>query len=275
MMSKELTSLDFPSHVVPGATIEHVRDYWNRRPCNIRHSNKPVGSREYYDEVEARKYFVEPHIPQFAEFSKWTGKKVLEIGCGIGTDAVNFARAGADYFATDLSEESLKVARQRFALFGLSGNFVVCDAENLSAAVGERDFDLIYSFGVIHHTPKPAQIIREARTLIAKDGEFRVMLYAKNSWKDIMINAGLEQPEAQSGCPIAYRYTHDEVHTLFAENGFAVTRIDQTHIFPYIIDKYVNYEYERQPWFEHMPPEMFKALEQALGWHLCIYAKPA
>ena len=70
--------------------IARVHDYWNRRPCNIRHSPRPVGSREYFDEVEERKYRVEPNIPVFAEFPRWAGKKVLEIGCGIGTDTMNF-----------------------------------------------------------------------------------------------------------------------------------------------------------------------------------------
>ena len=70
--------------------IDKVKDYWNERPCNIRHSHKEVGTRQYFDEVEARKYFVEPHIPRFAEFESWQGKKVLEIGCGIGTDTINF-----------------------------------------------------------------------------------------------------------------------------------------------------------------------------------------
>ena len=87
--------------------ITKVSDYWNSRPCNIAHSAQPVGSREYFDEVEVRKYFVEPHIPAFAEFDRWKGKRVLEIGCGIGTDTINFARGGADVTAVDLTEKSL------------------------------------------------------------------------------------------------------------------------------------------------------------------------
>lgn len=259
---------------VPGSTVEDVQSYWNRRPCNLRHSTKPIGTKGYFDDVEERKYFVEPHIPGFADFPAWKGKKVLEIGCGLGTDAVNFARAGAEYHATDLSDESLKLARQRFEVFGLQGAFAPGNAEHLTSVIAERDFDLIYSFGVIHHTPHPESVIGEARKLIAKDGEFRVMLYAKNSWKDIMIEAGLDQPEAQAGCPVAFRYTHDEVRALFAGQGFEVTRIDQTHIFPYVIEKYVQYEYEVQPWFKAMPQAMFEALGRSMGWHLLIYAKP-
>ena len=98
--------------------IERVRDFWDGRPCNIKHSPKPVGSREFFDEVEARKYFVEPHIPRFAEFEKWRGKKVLEIGCGIGTDTMNFARHGASVAAVDLSEKSLEIAYLRRRVMG-------------------------------------------------------------------------------------------------------------------------------------------------------------
>ena len=94
--------------------ITDVESYWNNRPCNIRHSNKPVGTKEYFDEVEHRKYFVERHIPNFAEFSKWKNKNVLEIGCGIGTDSINFVRNGANLIATDLSSESLEVCKKRF-----------------------------------------------------------------------------------------------------------------------------------------------------------------
>src|SRR5947207_14015432 len=102
-----------------GVSIDAVREYWNGRPCNIRHSAAPIGSREYFDQVEARKYFVEPHIFAFAQFAKWTGKRVLEIGCGIGTDTMNFARAGAQVTAVDISARSLDLARQRARIFGV------------------------------------------------------------------------------------------------------------------------------------------------------------
>jgi SAM-dependent methyltransferase len=256
-----------------GATIDTVREYWNRRPCNVRHSTLETGTREYFDEVETRKYFVEPHIPEFAEFSKWSGKRVLELGCGIGTDAVNFARAGAHYTGVELSEESLKIARKRFEVFDLNGDFVVADGENLSKHVS-GPFDLIYSFGVIHHSPNPEAIFREIRQLIATNGEIRVMLYAKRSWKNMMIEAGFDQPEAQSGCPIARTYSNDEVSLLCKKFGFEMTEITQDHIFPFQIEDYVNYRYKKLPWIDAMPSEQFRLLEKNLGWHLMIKASP-
>jgi ubiquinone/menaquinone biosynthesis C-methylase UbiE len=252
-------------------SLEDVKNYWNNRPCNIRHSLEPVGSKEYFNDVEKRKYMVEPHILGFTEFDRWKGKKVLEIGCGIGTAAASFAKAGAIYSSIELSDESLKLAKQRFEVFNLSGTFYSGNAEELSNIVPVEQYDLIYSFGVIHHSPNPQKIIKEIKKFMGSNSEFRMMLYAKNSWKNIMIDAGLDQPEAQSGCPIAFTYTHQEIREMLSD--FKEVKIWQDHIFPYVVEKYVKYEYEIQPWFKAMPESMFKALEQKLGWHTMIAAK--
>src|SRR6185295_8732391 len=109
--------------------------------------------------------FVESHIPQFADFERWRGKKVLEIGCGIGTDTINFARHGAQVTAVDLTEKSLEVARQRAKVFGLEDRirFIQANAEKLSETVPVQKYDLVYSFGVIHHTPHPERVLQEVR----------------------------------------------------------------------------------------------------------------
>ena len=255
----------------PPSSLDRVREFWDRRPCNIRHGTAPIGTKEYFEQVESRKYLVEPHIPHFTQFETWKGKKVLEVGCGIGTAAASFARAGADYAGVELSEESLRLARQRFDVLGLAGKFYLGNAENLSEIVPVENYDLVYSFGVIHHSPHPETIVAEVGKYLGPESQFRLMLYAKHSWKSIMIEAGLDQPEAQSGFPIAFTYTKDEVHLLLRD--YEIESIEQDHIFPYVIEKYVEYEYEFQPWFKAMSPEMFRALENALGWHLLIQAK--
>ncbi len=254
-------------------TIDQVRNYWNTRPCNVRHSVSPVGTKEYFDEVEARRYANEPHNYTFPQFDRWKDKKVLEIGCGIGTDAVNFARAGAVYTGIDLSAESIKLAKQRFDVFGLTGELFEANAEELNNVFDPHEkFDLIYSFGVIHHAPKPEKIVSHLPDLLATGGEIRAMLYAKTSWKNILINANWDQPEAQDNCPQAVTYTQQEAKELFG--AFSDVQIDQDFIFPWNIEHYVKHEYVKQPWFDAMPEELFHIMEKALGWHLMITAKP-
>ena len=149
--------------------IEIVKNYWNSRPCNIKHSNKPIGTKEYFNEVEQRKYFVESHIPSFADFNKWKGKKVLEIGCGIGTDSINFVKAGANLTCVELSKESLDICKERFKTYGLKAKFILCNAEEINQYIKNETFDLIYSFGVIHHSPNPKIIMNSLKEFCHKD----------------------------------------------------------------------------------------------------------
>jgi SAM-dependent methyltransferase len=269
-------------------SIEKVQDYWNARPCNVRHSTAEIGTKEYFEQVEWRKYFVEPHIPAFAEFDKWRGKKVLEIGCGIGTDTMNFARAGAQVTAVDLSSESLKLAKKRAEVFGLTEriNFYEVNAERLSDYIPPEKYDLVYSFGVVHHSPHPEKIIAQVRdNFVHDDSTLKLMVYYRNSWKVfwLLMKEGkgtfwkldehiARSSEAQTGCPVTYSYNKKTIHDLLGE-GFRAEDVFVDHIFPYRIPEYVKYEYVKEWYFRFLPEKVFRALERKLGWHLCVTAK--
>lgn len=268
--------------------IDKVREYWDRRPCNIRHSTKPPGSREYFDEVERRKYFVEPHIPGFAEFPRWQNKRVLEIGCGIGTDTINFARHGAMVTAIDLSRKSLEMARRRAEVFGMEDRirFFHGSGEQLEEVVPPEPFDLVYSFGVIHHTPHPERVLDQLRNYVRPGGSVKIMVYHRYSWKVlwILITYGKCQfwrltelvarySEAETGCPVTYSYGRSELRSLMERSGFRVKRIQAQHIFPYRIRDYVQYRYTKEWYFRWLPQPVFHALETLLGWHLCVTAE--
>ena len=252
-------------------SIDTVKKYWNDRPCNVKHSKEEIGTKKYFDEVEKKKLTAEQHIRTFSNFDEWNGKKVLEIGCGLATVGINFASHGADYTGVELSDESLKLAKQRFDVYGMNGNFFSGNAEYLSTFVPIKTYDLIYSFGVIHHSPNPEKIISEIKKYMNENSILKIMLYAKDSWKNYMIEAGLDQPEAQYGCPIVHTYTKSDIVDLL--EGYDIISIEQDHIFPYQVEPYKRGEYIKQPWFESMPLEMFRSLEKNLGWHLLITAK--
>jgi SAM-dependent methyltransferase len=250
--------------------IDDVKAFWDAQPCNVRHSALVPGSAAFSREVRAKRYFVEPHIPLFADFQKWRGKAVLEIGCGIGPESVGFAQAGAQVTGVELSSESLAICKQSFESLGLTGRFYRVNAEELSTVLPPETYDLVYSFGVIHHAPHPERIIAEIRNYMHPQSELRIMLYAKYSWKSFMIWLGLDQPEAQYGCPIAHTYSAREVKELL--NGFTVTSIVKTHIFPYRIAEYRKHQYVKVfPW-SVMPGKLMDFCKSFLGWHLLITA---
>lgn len=269
-------------------SIEQVKNFWDRRPCNIRHSPRPVGSREYFDDVEARKYLVEPHIPRFAEFERWTGKKVLEIGCGIGTDTINFARHGAWVTAVELSEKSLEIAKQRAQVYGLQRRiqFYLGNAEELATFVPVEPFELVYSFGVIHHTPYPERVIDQMRRYVHRGSTVKIMFYHRHSWKvlRILLTCGRGQfwrlgqlvarhSEAQTGCPVTYTFSSREARYLLERHGFRVIEMWVDHIFPYRIADYIYHRYVKAWHFRWMPQPLFRWLERRLGWHLCVTAE--
>jgi len=262
--------------------LQAVRDYWNRRPCNVRHSPQPVGSRAYFDQVQQRKYFVEPHIPGFAQFRRWSGRRVLEIGCGIGTDTISFARHGASVTAVDLSAASLAIARRRAEVYGLQDRirFVEADAEHLDDVLVPEPYDLVYSFGVLHHTPNPDRAFDRLRRFMDASSTLKVMVYHRRSVKVAQILARhggrgnvARHSEAQTGCPVTHTYSRREGRRRLQAHGFDVTDMKVDHIFPYVVEHYRRHRYVRRWYWRLTPKPMFRMLERRFGWHLCMTAR--
>lgn len=159
---------------------ERVRSFWESEPCGWAHGDAPEGTKEFFDQIERRRDELEPYIARFADFEGSRGKRVLEIGVGLGTDFVRFARAGAVATGVDLTERGVELVRRRLELEGLKAEVLVADAERLPFEDGS--FDRVYSWGVLHHTPDTARAVREAMRVLRPGGSLCVMLYARRSW---------------------------------------------------------------------------------------------
>ena len=167
-------------------TVDAVREFWDAHPCNSALSERD-DRRAYFEEIARKRYSLESHIPLVARFEDFAGKDVLEIGCGVGTDGLQFARHGARYVGVDLSPNSVALAREHFELFGVDGELEVADAERLPFE--DERFDHVYSFGVIHHSPDTPAIVRQIHRVLRPGGTFCVMVYNRDSvnfWIEIM-----------------------------------------------------------------------------------------
>jgi SAM-dependent methyltransferase len=153
--------------------------FWRQYQPGMRSTEAEVGTPEFFADVEAKRYRQESHIAEFADFENWASADVLEVGCGIGTDGVRFASAGANYTGIDFSEVALDLARRQFELNGLLGQFIQVSLPNLPFA--DDSFDLVYSFGVLHHIPETDAGIAEIYRVLRPGGHVLVMLYHRHS----------------------------------------------------------------------------------------------
>lgn len=172
-MNKELLEIDSDK-----ITVANVREFWNANPCDIR-SVSATERKAYFDAHERFRYNQEWHIPQVAEFQKFREKDVLEIGIGLGCDALQFAKNGARYTALDLTQAAVDITSERFQMYGVPGKFNVGNAEKMPFS--DACFDHIYSFGVIHVSPETPRIVEEMYRVLRPGGTFTVMVYNTTS----------------------------------------------------------------------------------------------
>jgi len=205
---------------------EAVRGFWESEPCGSTLTQLEPGSVEYYEDIERKRYALEPFIPSFAEFHRWRGKRVLEVGVGLGSDFVNFARAGAELSGVDLTEAAVTNVRRRLELEGLEADVQRADAESLPFEDGA--FDLVYSWGVLQHTPDTERAVAEVHRVTRPDGQARIMLYGRHSWVALGLWGRHEllhgRPFTSLGESVARHmqgprvksYTEDEIRALLA-----------------------------------------------------------
>lgn len=158
--------------------LVQIEQFWSSNPCGS-WSGKSEEGIKYFNEVEEYRYKTIKHIPVVARFNEFANKKVLEVGCGLGTDGKQFAKNGAIYTGINLDEGSTILAKENFSLFNLKGEISQMNAEKLK--FDDKTFDHVYSCGVIHHTESPEKIFREILRVLKPGGTIRIMLYNKSS----------------------------------------------------------------------------------------------
>ncbi|MEW6740164.1 MAG: class I SAM-dependent methyltransferase [Nitrospirota bacterium] len=165
---------------------EDVRSYWNARTCGTNFSDKDKYSKEYFNEIERCRYHLEPEILSFAQFEKFKDKRVLEVGVGAGTDFLQWVRAGAKAYGIDLTPEGVNHVKRRLEVYGLTADDVrVADCESLPYE--DNTFDLVYSWGVIHHTPDMPRALKEIVRVCRNGGTCKIMVYNRYSLTSLYV----------------------------------------------------------------------------------------
>jgi ubiquinone/menaquinone biosynthesis C-methylase UbiE len=163
---------------------KQVHDFWNEASCGEDLYLQSTDRAGYEAQAKIR-YELEPYIDEFARFGEARGKRVLEIGVGLGADHQKFAQAGAELYGIDLTERAIEHTRRRLAVFGLSSRLSIGDAEK--QVFPNEFFDVVYSWGVLHHSPNTPQAVAEVHRLLKRGGEARIMIYSKWSLIGLML----------------------------------------------------------------------------------------
>ena len=184
--------------------LAKIRSYWNEHIHDLAIAAHPVGTPEFFHELDEYRYSKLRYLPQIVNFSNYQGKSLLEVGCGVGIDLVRFARAGAIVTGIDLAEVSINLACQNFAQNGLTAKLQVMNGEALEFE--DNNFDVIYAHGVLQYTADAPKLVNEIHRVLRPGGEAILMVYNKYSWLNALsklTNVELEHQDA----PVLNKYS--------------------------------------------------------------------
>ena len=205
----------------PGAaTISDVRDYWNHHIHDLDISRAAPGSPAFFADLDQYHFEKLHHLLRLVNFGGYRGQRVLDVGCGAGTDLVRFAQGGAIVSGVDLSPSAITLARQNFEQRGLHADLREADGEHLPYP--DATFDLVFAHGVVQYTPDSAALINECRRVLKPGGEAIFQVYNRISWLNALgtlMHVGLEHEDA----PVLLKFSAGEFRRLLG--NFRAVRI--------------------------------------------------
>lgn len=175
-----------------------IREYWNRRIHDLEMTDEPVGSLAFFDALDEYRFDKLRYLPNVVDFQGYRRRRILEVGCGIGTDLVRFARGGACVTGIDLAARSIELARRNVALHGLRARGL-CVADGEALPFEDGHFDVVYAHGVIQYAANPARLVAEAHRVLEPGGEAVFMVYNRYSWLkalSMLMRVDLEHEDA-------------------------------------------------------------------------------
>jgi SAM-dependent methyltransferase len=259
-----------------------AREQWGQDPCGAVHGEEhEFGTREFFDSVERHRYTeYAPWMASVMGFDEFAGARLLEVGCGMGSDLLQFARGGARVTGVDLTPRSIEITRHRFKLYGERGDFVLSDGEHLPFA--DESFDVVYSNGVLHHTPDTAGAVREVHRVLKRGGTAKVMLYHKHSlnyWGEMIVRRGViggEFLRGRSPQEIMSRWVE------YSEHGGrplvkVYSRRESRRLFGMFSDIRIEVEQITRPELRFLSrlvnEKLFQRLRRSIGWNVIITAR--
>jgi SAM-dependent methyltransferase len=202
------------------ATTSQVRDYWNAHIHDLDISAHQPGTREFFDDLDQYHFEKLHHLPRLIDFTAWRGKRVLDIGCGAGTDLARFVKGGAIGAGVDVSSSAIALARQNFAQQGLAADLRDADGEHLPFA--DHSFDFVFAHGVVQYTADDKALVDECRRVLAPGGTAVFQVYNRISWLNALSKV-MKVPLEHEDAPVLKRYSAGEFRALLT--GFSSVRI--------------------------------------------------